>query len=108
MARCDMALPDVLARIVKFLRAGYPNGVPSTDYIPLLALLKRRLTDDEIVTVANELATHGRLPVDGGDIRVAVTKMTDDMPEPQDIDRVTAQLASIGWPVADEFRLPPS
>lgn len=99
-----MTLPDILARIVKFLRVGYPNGVPATDYIPLLALLRRRLTDDEIVTVSDELAGH--LPIDGSDIRVAVTKVTDDLPDPEDIDRVAAHLATIGWPVADEFGPP--
>jgi hypothetical protein len=34
-----MALSDVLMRVVGFLRAGYPEGVPAHDYIPLLALL---------------------------------------------------------------------
>jgi hypothetical protein len=28
--------------MVAFVRAGYPQGVPETDYIPLLALLRRR------------------------------------------------------------------
>ena len=50
-----MALSDVVARVVAFLRAGYPHGVPATDYVPLIALLRRRLSDDEVV-VASELA----------------------------------------------------
>ena len=33
-----MALSDVLAKIVGFLRGGYPEGVPDGDYIPLVAL----------------------------------------------------------------------
>ena len=37
-----------LTSIVAWLRAGYPDGVPQTDYIPLLALLSRRLTNDEV------------------------------------------------------------
>ena len=41
-----MALSDVVARVVAFLRAGYPQGVPATDYVPLIALLRRRLSDD--------------------------------------------------------------
>jgi hypothetical protein len=49
-----MALSDVLAQIVGFLRAGYPEGVPVGDYIPLVALLRRRLTDDEVIAVATE------------------------------------------------------
>jgi hypothetical protein len=38
-----MALWDVLAKIVGFLRAGHPEGVPDGDYIPLVARLRRRL-----------------------------------------------------------------
>ncbi len=49
-----MALSDVLTKIVGFLRAGYPEGVPDGDYIPLVALLRRRLSDDEVVAVATE------------------------------------------------------
>jgi hypothetical protein len=40
-------LSRLLARIVAYLRAGYPEGVPANDYVPLLALLRRRLSDDE-------------------------------------------------------------
>jgi Protein of unknown function (DUF3349) len=58
-----MPLTDVLTRIVAFLRAGYPEGVPARDYIPLLALLRRRLTDDEVVAVAAELMSGGDTPV---------------------------------------------
>jgi uncharacterized protein DUF3349 len=43
-------LSGLLTRIVAFLRAGYPEGVPANDYIPLLALLRRRLSDDEVDT----------------------------------------------------------
>ena len=34
-----MALPSFLAKIVSWLRAGYPDGVPEHDYVPLIALL---------------------------------------------------------------------
>jgi len=36
-----------IAKIVAWITAGYPEGVPGPDRVPLLALLKRRLTDDE-------------------------------------------------------------
>ena len=71
-----MALPHVVARIVNFLRAGYPEGVPQTDYIPLLALLRRRLSDEEVVAVASELAAQGLMPIEAVDIGVAITKIT--------------------------------
>ena len=78
-----MALSDVVARVVAFLRAGYPQGVPATDYVPLIALLRRRLSDDEVVAVASELAARGELPIDATDMRVAITKITDQFPRPR-------------------------
>jgi Protein of unknown function (DUF3349) len=47
-----------LTAIINWLRAGYPNGVPPTDYIPVLALLSRRLTTDEVKAVAAEVMRH--------------------------------------------------
>lgn len=101
-----MTLSDMLARIVRFLRAGYPAGVPSADYIPLLALLKRRLSDAEIISITTELTEHGHLPVDGSDIRVAITKVTEELPDAKDINRVARHLEAHGWPIADEFTPP--
>jgi hypothetical protein len=91
----------LLARIVAFLRAGYPEGVPTNDYIPLLALLRRRLSDDEVLAVATELMSIGHTPVEGTDMRVAITKLTDDMPSPEDAERVKRRLVAAGWPVTD-------
>ncbi|MEZ0050229.1 hypothetical protein ABIA30_001219 [Mycobacterium sp. MAA66] len=98
-----MALSDAVARVVAFLRAGYPDGVPTADYIPLLAVLRRRLSDDETVQVANELVSAGQLPIDGTDIRVAITKLTDEMPSSEDTGRVRQRLVSAGWPVHDSL-----
>ena len=100
-----MALSDVLAKIVGFLRAGYPEGVPVGDYIPLIALLRRRLSDDEVVAVAIELVSTGGAPVQGTDVRVAITKLTDELPSPEDTERVR-RLAAVGWPVSDPFGSP--
>ncbi|HWG14277.1 MAG TPA: DUF3349 domain-containing protein [Streptosporangiaceae bacterium] len=49
-------MPNVLQLVINWLRAGYPDGVPSTDYIPLFALLGTQLTDVELLAVADELA----------------------------------------------------
>jgi hypothetical protein len=96
-----MALSDVLTRILGFLRAGYPEGVPAHDYIPLLALLRRRLSDDEVIAVATQLMSNRNKPVDGTDVRVAITKLTDEIPSPEDTERVKRRLAAVGWPVND-------
>lgn len=94
-----MALSDMLASVLRFLRAGYPDGVPATDYIPLLALLRRRLSDDEVVAVATELMSTGLVPVESTDVRVAITKLTDEMPSAEDTERVRQRLIAVGWPV---------
>ena len=53
------AVNRFLSAIVSWLRAGYPDGMPPTDYMPVLALLTRRLTADEIRVVAAELIKRG-------------------------------------------------
>ena len=93
-----MSLSDVVARMVAFVRAGYPQGVPATDYIPLLALLRRRLSDDEVTAVATQLAARGEMNIDSADIGVAITRITDEIPSPADLERVQRRLDTIGWP----------
>ena len=96
-----MALPAGLSAIVNWLRAGYPAGVPERDYIPLLAILTRRLSDDEVRKVVDELAGSGTLPAGGVDIGVEITRLTDELPRPEDVSRVRQRLVEVGWPVTD-------
>jgi hypothetical protein len=51
-----MSLPEVVDKVLRWLRAGYPDGVPATDYFPLFALLSTRLSEEEIEDFAEELA----------------------------------------------------
>lgn len=88
-----------LTAIVSWLRAGYPDGMPPTDYMPVLALLTRRLTTDEIKTVAAEVIKRGS--ADHIDIGVAITQITDELPSPADVERVRQRLATKGWPLDD-------
>ncbi|OBK21265.1 hypothetical protein A5634_10685 [Mycobacterium asiaticum] len=90
-----------LSSIVSWLRAGYPDGIPPTDSFAVLALLARRLTNDEIKAVANELILRGELNIDNIDIGVAITQLTDELPSPEDIERVRTRLAAQGWPLDD-------
>jgi Protein of unknown function (DUF3349) len=85
--------------IVSWLRAGYPEGVPPHDYMPVLALLSRRLTSDEVKEVASELMQRGDF--DQVDIAVAITQITDELPSSDDIERVRTRLAAKGWPLDD-------
>lgn len=98
-----MSLPPFLTSILGWLRAGYPNGVPEQDYVPLIALLRRRLSDDEVRAVTDALAAQPTSAIDPVDIGVLITKVTDEMPLESDIARVRAHLAAGGWPLADPW-----
>jgi hypothetical protein len=86
-----------LTSIVAWLRAGYPDGIPPTDYFPVLALLSRRLSNDEVKEVARDLVH--RDGFDDVDIGVLITQMTDQLPSPEDVERVRGRLAAKGWPL---------
>ena len=94
-----MALPSFLAKIVSWLRAGYPDGVPEHDYIPLIALLGNQLTDDEVTLVANELAFSSN-PESAAEIKKAISGITRTTVSDSDIARVRSHLAAGGWPLA--------
>lgn len=88
-----------LARIVAWLREGYPGGVPEHDYVPLLALLERRLTRSEVKKIAKALRRADVSPAGPEDIAEAITSLTRTEPNEQDLRRVRDQLAKKGWPV---------
>ncbi len=96
-----MSLPPFLSAVVGWLKAGYPNGVPEADYVPLLALLTRRLSNEEVQRVAGALMESQTLPTDDTDIGVVITRVTDELPREEDVERVRARLTAVGWPVAD-------
>ncbi len=98
-----MALPPFLNRIIEWLRAGYPEGVPEHDYLPLFALLGSQLTESEVSAIAEELES----AVDPGSaeaIRKAITTVTSTHPKDSDIARVRSRLAAGGWPLATPDR----
>ena len=96
-----MGLSTWVSSVVGWLRAGYPEGVPASDYVPLLAVLSRRLSTDEVREVAGQLVRDGRLPVDDTDIGSVIVKVIDELPCEEDVARVRERLARGGWPLAD-------
>ena len=90
---------SALARIVSWLREGYPGGVPEHDYMPLIALLERRLTRSEVKKVAKALRRADVSPAGPSDIAAAITEYTHTEPSDHDLRRVRDQLAKKGWPV---------
>lgn len=93
-----MTLPQTVTAILAWLRAGYPDGVPPQDYFPLLALLGRQLSEDEVQQILATLVSEGD-DVTKVDIGVAVTKVTNEMPGDVDIQRVARRLAQAGYPI---------
>jgi hypothetical protein len=84
-------------RVRSFLRVGHPTtGMPITGYVPLFALLPRRVSDDEITAVAWQLIANGRRRVDTADVGVEITRITQAMPLPDDVERVHRRLAGTG------------
>ena len=98
-----MALPSFLARIVDWLRAGYPDGVPGQDYIPLVALLGSQLTDDELALIATELAFSSS-PESAEEIKKAASAITRTAVSGSDVARVRSHLGPGGWPLVTPDR----
>ena len=94
-----MALPPILDKIVGWLRAGYPEGVPTRDYIPLFALLGSQLTNEEVGLIAEDLES-ATDPASREAIKKAIGNVTNTTPLDSDIARVRAHLAEGGWPLA--------
>jgi hypothetical protein len=95
-----MANPPFLEKVIGWLRAGYPTGVPNVDYVPLFALLGYHLSNEEVAVIADELAASSD-PASADEIKKAITAVTNSKPLESDIDRVRAHLAAGGWPLAD-------
>ncbi|HEX3715722.1 MAG TPA: DUF3349 domain-containing protein [Trebonia sp.] len=94
-----MAASDFITRIVGWLRAGYPEGVPQQDYQPLFALLGSQLTNDEVTLIADELSFSSD-PESADAIKKAIGNITHTPVHDSDIARVRAHLAAGGWPLA--------
>ena len=101
-----MGLHSFLATIVSWLRAGYPDGVPGHDYIPLISLLGSQLTSDEVTLVASELA-FSPSPESAQEIKKAISAITRITVSDSDIARIRSHLAAGGWPLAAPDRTDP-
>jgi hypothetical protein len=98
---------NFLVRAVDWLRAGYPTGVPRQDYVALLGVLRRKLTEEEVRKIANDLAEQSLGspdPINAQDIEAMINDAVLQQADAEDVVRVSARLAAGGWPLAD----PPS
>jgi hypothetical protein len=97
-------LPPLLNKVVAWLRAGYPEGVPDVDYIPLFALLGSELSNNDVELIADDLATSAD-PQSAEAIRKAIAAVTNTKPSDADVARVRSHLAAGGWPLAKPHHL---
>lgn len=96
--------PSLGQTVLDWLRAGYPEGIPPQDYAPILGVLQRRLTSEEIRAIAAGLAeqsTRSDDPITRDDIESMIEETVHQRPLPADVSRVSARLAAGGWPLAD-------
>ena len=103
MTRAEASSSSYFQSVLDWLHKGYPEGVPPTDYYPLLALLARTLDEDEVVQATWAVLKHSHpdSPVTEGQIRQAVQAVIAKEPNINEINQVAARLALVGWPLAD-------
>ena len=97
---------SLLHSILNWLRAGYPEGVPGPDRVPLLALLRATpLTEDQIKEVVRGISEEqAKAPagheIDHDEIETFIEGVTHHDGGPENVQRVAAKLAAAGWPLA--------
>lgn len=94
----------VVSSILRWLRAGYPEGVPPKDYYPLLALLRDTLSNEEFEEIITRIESMDAEPIRLRDIRAAIEHVTSDRPGDEDVRAVAARLAAVGWPLSGGAR----
>ena len=94
---------NLVSRVVTWLRAGYPAGVPQQDYVVLLGLLRRKLTETEVKQISADLAMQAELgaEITQADVERMIGEATLDSASAEDVARVSGRLAAGGWPLAN-------
>ncbi|MCX8553717.1 DUF3349 domain-containing protein [Mycolicibacterium mucogenicum] len=101
-----MSTKSLLLSVLNWLRAGYPEGVPGPDRVPLLALLRATpLTEEQLAEVVRDIAEASAPadvdnPIERDDIAEFIADVTHHDAGPENVARVAAKLAAAGWPLA--------
>ena len=92
---------NFMENVLDWLHQGYPEGVPPKDYFALLALLKRSLTEEEVIQAVQSIlrTADGDTPVTAEEIHKAIHQVTEQSPNAEEAHQVAARLASVGWPL---------
>ena len=103
---CSVTTTSLLSSILDWLRAGYPEGVPGPDRVPLLALLRATpLTEDQIKEVVRNITADGSAALTDGEIgedeiAAFIKDVSHHDAGPENVQRIAAKLAAAGWPLA--------
>lgn len=88
---------------LRFTSRGRLERTTSIRSIPLMALLGRRLSDQEVFDVADRLVERARAndekTIPEVDLAIEITVVTDSLPTTRDIDRVRDVVTNLGVPV---------
>ncbi|MBO0863647.1 MAG: DUF3349 domain-containing protein [Mycobacterium sp.] len=92
--------------MLRWLQAGYPDGVPGPDRVPLLALLRSTsLTEEQVAEVVRSLTANcskalSDREISDDEIAEFIADMTHYDAGPENIRRVASTLAAAGWPLS--------
>ncbi|MGV1028208.1 MAG: DUF3349 domain-containing protein [Dermatophilaceae bacterium] len=94
---------SVPRHIIAWLKGGYPHGVPESDYVALLGILHRQLTDVEVREIAGSLAQGAEpgAPITEESIRSMIDRRIHEQADDASITRVSTRLKAGGWSLAD-------
>mgnify|MGYP000212149248 CR=1 FL=1 len=86
--------------VLNWLRAGYPEGVAPNDVAPIVALLRRALTDEEVDQVVAHLQDDDpRSEADRASVTAAIEDVANTVPTQEEVAAVATRLAQTGWPL---------
>ncbi len=94
-----------IERVVSWLKGGYPHGIPAADYVPLLALLRRRLSQEEIDELAERIIAAGLIPAVRVDVGAEFLRVKHELPSESELQRISEKLVDAGIDV--EYVTPP-
>lgn len=89
-----------IERIVAWLKGGYPHGIPEADFVPLLAVLHRRLSSEEIEELGVRIVRDGLIPAERIDIGAEYLRVTHELPSESELRRIAELLAASGIDVS--------
>ena len=78
-------------RLFERLRSGVPLGGPDRPYLSVLALLARRLSDEEVDSIVARLPDGAATLVDNATIGTLIMEITHELPSQDDVARVRAR-----------------